>query len=62
MESLITASEAAKRLGMSNNALATLRSRGGGPRYVKVGRSVRYDPADIAKWVEAHKITPGLTS
>lgn len=56
---LITAEEAADRLGMTRNALDVLRHRGGGPPYIKVGlRAVRYDPADIDRWITAQKITP----
>lgn len=56
---LISAEEAADRLGMTRNALDVLRSRGGGPTYVKIGKAVRYDLADLARWVEAQKVTPG---
>lgn len=56
---LLTTDQAAERLGMTRNGLDVLRHRGGGPRYVKVGRKVLYDPIDIDRWIEAHKVTPG---
>ena len=43
----------------NRDGLDVLRHRGGGPRYVKVGRKVLYDPIDIDRWIEAHKVTPG---
>lgn len=55
MTELLSTQEAAKALGLSPQTLAILRVEGGGPRYVKLGRSVRYDPTDLAAWVEANK-------
>jgi predicted DNA-binding transcriptional regulator AlpA len=34
------------------------RHKGIGPPYVKIGRSVRYDKAELIAWLESHKITP----
>lgn len=56
---LLTVEETAKRLNMSRAALDVLRHRGGGPRYVKHGKRVYYDPVDVVRWIEAHKVTPG---
>ncbi len=36
--------------------LRTLRVRGGGPPYVKRGRSVRYLKSDLDKWLESLKV------
>lgn len=55
MTELLGTQEAAKVVGLSPQTLAILRVEGGGPQYVKLGRSVRYDPADLAMWVEANK-------
>lgn len=55
MTELLSTQDAAKVVGLSPQTLAILRVEGGGPRYVKLGRSVRYDPADLAAWVEANK-------
>jgi hypothetical protein len=41
-EALLTPSQTGKLLGVSDSWLAKARLRGDGPRYVKVGRSVRY--------------------
>lgn len=39
--------EAAERLGFSEKTLANWRYEGRGPRYSKVGRSIRYLAADL---------------
>jgi predicted DNA-binding transcriptional regulator AlpA len=52
---LMDTAEAARRCGLAKQTLAVLRVEGGGPRYVKLGRRVAYDPADIAAWIEANK-------
>lgn len=54
----MTTEEVAERLGVTKDALIAWRRRGQGPRYVKAGRSVRYDAADIDEWIEAQKVTP----
>jgi predicted DNA-binding transcriptional regulator AlpA len=47
-----TPGECAEFLQVSVGQLAQLRRRGGGPPYVKVGRQVRYVPAQVARWIE----------
>ena len=51
---LLTVREAADLLRVSDRTLWTLTNEGGIPA-VKVGRSVRYDQADLAKWIAAQK-------
>lgn len=41
------------RFGLSPATLATLRSRGGGPRFFKRGSRVHYMFADVQKWLES---------
>ena len=55
MKELVTTEVAAKVVGLSPQTLAILRVEGGGPKYVKLGRSVRYDPEDLAAWIETNK-------
>ena len=43
--------EAARLIGLSPATLSTLRTRGGGPPFLKVGSRVVYDPADLEKWL-----------
>ncbi len=55
MKELLSTEDAATLLGLAPQTLAILRVEGGGPRYAKLGRSVRYDPEDLAVWVEENK-------
>ena len=48
---LLTTKEAARLLGLAPKTLENLRSRGGGPRYAKIGNRVRYRPADLDDWI-----------
>jgi hypothetical protein len=44
---------------MTGRALSTLRNeraKGIGIPYIKIGRSVRYDLADVIRYMDAHKI------
>jgi hypothetical protein len=52
---LLNIVEAAESLKVSPAYLEKLRSAGGGPRFVKMGTRIAYDPADLAAWVEALK-------
>ena len=50
METLKVAA-AAERLGLSPSTLNKWRVQGCGPKFVKLGRSVAYRPADIDAWL-----------
>jgi excisionase family DNA binding protein len=47
--------QAAEYVGVSKSFLDRLRSLGGGPRFIKLGKKVLYDHRDIDKWIEDHK-------
>lgn len=47
----LSTNQLAERLGLSPGTLANWRSLGKGPRWVKVGRSVRYRSADVFEWM-----------
>jgi len=49
----MTEAELAEMLSLSPATLRTWRCLGRGPRFAKVGRSVRYRPADVHRWVES---------
>ena len=51
MVRLLTQREAALALRLSERTLERLRVAGGGPRFVKAGRAVRYREADIERWI-----------
>lgn len=47
--------EAAQYLGLSESHLNTLRWSGGGPAFLKLGRSVRYEKSDLDAWLAERK-------
>lgn len=52
-ENLLSGQEAAKYLGISEQTLRIHRVKGGGVKYVKVGRLVRYRQSDIDAYLNA---------
>jgi predicted DNA-binding transcriptional regulator AlpA len=49
---LLTATDAARLLRVSLSWLAKARLRGDGPRFVKIGRSVRYPESFIREYIK----------
>jgi len=49
---LVDQETAAERLGCEPLTLADWRYKGIGPRFVKVGRLVRYAPEELQSWIE----------
>jgi predicted DNA-binding transcriptional regulator AlpA len=49
---LFTPEEVSLMTGLSLATLATWRSRGKGPSYVKIGRKVYYRKQELSKWLE----------
>ncbi len=54
---LYTTPEAAELLRISTSYLMKARLRGDGPRYRKVGRSVRYSETDLMDWLRSRSRT-----
>jgi len=52
---MLSVQEAAARVGLSKSSLNKLRVYGGGPAFLKLGRSVRYDPHDLDAWLASHR-------
>ncbi|MDP9103745.1 MAG: helix-turn-helix domain-containing protein [Pseudomonadota bacterium] len=52
---LIDQRVAAEFLDVSTRTLEGWRLRGGGPVFIKAGRSVRYRPCDLIDWTEAQR-------
>lgn len=48
----LTAAQVSQMTGFSAKALEAMRSRGEGPRFLRVGRSVRYRLSDVHAWIE----------
>jgi hypothetical protein len=55
---LITEEELAAFRGCKVHTLRNERGAGGGPAYVKIGRTVKYLMADVAAYIDACKVTP----
>lgn len=53
-DALIPHTVIADQLGLTVGSLAQMRYLGTGPRYVKVGRQIRYRQSDIDEWIEAN--------
>lgn len=47
--------EAAEYLSLSKSKLEKLRCYGGGPTYLKLGRTVVYDPKSLDSWIDANR-------
>ncbi len=51
--------QAATLTGFTPKALERKRQRGEGPRYTKIGKSIRYAVADLRAWMRENRIEPG---
>ena len=52
-EPLFKPDEAGEYVGFTSNWLAKLRIYGGGPKYIKLGRKIRYARSDLNAWIAA---------
>lgn len=59
-DALLTVAEAAQRLTISAKKLYRLAAQGRIP-YVRLGRSLRFRPADLDRWVEQRVVRPRST-
>ena len=50
---LLTPPQAAARTGIKEATLANMRCRGDGPRFHKVSKFVRYDSAELDRWMRS---------
>ena len=57
---LLGTTDAAPLAGVAPKTLENWRTLGVGPNFIKAGRRVLYDPADIAAWRDANRF--GSTS
>lgn len=56
----LTEREVSDLLGLSVATLRAWRHRGQGPRFLRLGRAVRYLPADLDDFVRASAVDGGL--
>lgn len=52
-DEIIPTKTASKIVGLSVSTLTKLRLTGGGPRYLRLGRAIRYRRSDLNAWMEA---------
>lgn len=52
-QTFLDSDQAAKYLGLKRTTLEAWRCRGGGPKFAKLGRAVRYRQADLDAWIES---------
>lgn len=50
---------AAYKLGLQPSTLKLWRHKKIGPKYIKVGRSIRYSLADLEEYIEEHGVSHG---
>jgi helix-turn-helix protein len=55
-DALLTESQTAEILNISVRTLQSWRVRRAGPKYILVGRAVRYRRHDLIAWIEANTI------
>ncbi len=55
---LISRTEVEEHFGVSKRFLELAAMKGEGPRFVRIGRTVRYRREDIEEWIESCVIEP----
>jgi predicted DNA-binding transcriptional regulator AlpA len=55
---VLTESETARRLGVSISGLRKWRRNSTGPRFLKIGRLIRYRTDHINAWLRVHEAGP----
>lgn len=58
-EMLLSTKQAATILGIEPQTLCTKRWKGGGPIYIKMGKTVRYRMSDLRAYLDSHTVEPG---
>lgn len=52
---MLRTEDAANYVGLSASTLCKLRLVGDGPEYIKIGKSVVYDPMDLSTWLSSKR-------
>lgn len=53
---LVTDYAVAKMCGVRRRTVQGWRERGVGPTYHRVGRSIRYHPHDVSRWLQSRRV------
>ena len=56
---LLRRAKAAKILDVPPQTMAVWACNGFGPPVLKFGRMVRYDPQDLRRWIDQHRVSEG---
>jgi hypothetical protein len=57
LQSLLKAKFVSEQLCVTEGTLAKWRLYGTGPNFIRVGRRIAYDPADVAAWLDARRVS-----
>jgi predicted DNA-binding transcriptional regulator AlpA len=57
MTELINAKQTAQHLCITEGTLAKWRLTGEGPKFLRVGRRIAYDPRDVQTWLDARRVS-----
>lgn len=57
MSNPLSEQEAAPRIGLKVSSLQKMRHFGNGPRFLKLGRTVRYREQDLEEWLAARVVS-----
>ena len=56
LDEAVDQKEVERITGVKERSLEAYRCRGGGPRYIKIGRRVRYIRRDVFAWLNRHRV------
>lgn len=54
---LLNTKTTAEKLNVTEGAMAKWRVAGEGPRFIRVGRRICYDPNDVAAWLDTRRVS-----
>ncbi|WP_277968209.1 helix-turn-helix transcriptional regulator [Sphingomonas echinoides] len=57
MSHALTTDDAAARIGLAYSTMKKLRLAGTGPKFMKLGRAVRYRAIDLDEWMAARVVS-----
>lgn len=57
-KALLTSKEAAEFLGLNEGSLRNMRKDGEGPKFIKLGRLVRYRRSELEKYLDKNTYDP----
>ena len=61
-DQLVDRDTAAKELAVKKSTLEAWAARGRGPKFIKVGKAVRYRLSDLDEWLASRTVDPGAAT